>query len=154
MTQTIYKSDKMEYPELHPATTASQANVELIERAVADVDDEAAADDLVLLLKLPAFHSITGFGIFSDELDSDGTETIVVSAGILNADGDDLIDDVFLIKEDTVAQAGGLKEADESSGLFLSASTEDRVIALKIDTVAATKKAGKVRAWLRYAWLA
>lgn len=150
MTQTIYKSDKAEYPSLHPAVSASQAGVTFSDKAEASLDDSLAADDLVLMHRLPANHELVAFSIEADELDDDGTPTIKLDVGYLNDDEDDLIADNRILDDDDLAQAGGFKRMDETGGLWRDAESKDRWITVKVRTVAAGKKAGKVKSVLQY----
>ena len=150
MTQTIYKSDKAEYPSLHPAVSASQAGVTFSDKAEASLDDSLAADDLVLMHRLPANHELVGFSIEADELDEDGTPTIKLDVGYLNDDEDDLIADNRILDDDDIGQAGGFKRMDETGGLWRDAESKDRWITVKVRTVAADKKAGKIKSLLQY----
>ena len=144
----LYKSNVAEYPSLRPAVTASQAGIVFVSVGAAAVDTDLAAEDLIVLCKLPAFHQPVDFILEATELD-DAT-SIVLSVGILNADEDDLVADIKFIHESTVAQAGGVKRADVLSGLGLAPSNADRWIAAYVDTVAGTEKAGTVRGKLFY----
>ena len=147
---TLYKSDRAEYPSLHPAVTASQVGVTFADKAEADVDDALAAGDLVLMHRLPAYHEIADFFIETTDLDSNVSKTIRLDVGFLNDDEDDLIADNRLIDNDDIAEAGAFKRLDETAGLWRAAEAKDRWIAVKVRTVAATKKAGKIKTLLKY----
>ena len=148
MTQTIYKSNRAEYPSLHPAVTASQVGVTFTDKAEASVDTSLAANDLVLMHKLPAFHEVVDFSIETTELDDD--TTITLDVGFVNDAGTDLIANNRLLDADTIAQAGGFKRLDETAGLWRAAEAKDRWIAVKVRAAAGTEKAGTIKSVLQY----
>ncbi len=149
MTLSVYKSDMAALPSLYPAVNATSAGDVKVSIGVAAIDDQLAADDLIVLCKLPAFHVPVDFVLESTDLDEN--TGIVLSVGLLNADENDLVATIRFIHEDNVARAGGVKRADQLNGLGLAEAATDRWIAVKVNTVASTKKAGTVRGKLYYA---
>lgn len=109
-----------------------------------------AASDIVALCHLPAEHEPVDFMLQSDDLDSNGTPTISVTVGVLNADMSDLVANSNFITASNVAQTGGVARAVVTQGLQLAASNANRVVGLKVVTAAATKVAGTVKGTLLY----
>lgn len=137
------------------------------------VDASLALNDLLLFGKLPASHEPVAGYLYSTDLDS--STGIVMTVGILNDAGTDLVASTDFITTSTVAQAGGLAAFDKVTGLNLapisamSASdigsggtvslvngnayvrNGDRIIAGKITTAATgTKAAGTVGVSISY----
>lgn len=146
-----YYSDRAKYPSLYPAVTSSQAGATFSDIAEASVDTSLAANDLVLMHRLPAYHKLIHFSIESDDLDAhESAKTIMLDVGFLNDDEDDLIADNRMLDNDDLAQDGGFKTMDTTGGLWRAAEAKDRWIAVKVRTVAETEKAGTIKSLLQY----
>lgn len=110
--------------------------------AVPASGDGTAADDIIQMVKVPKGATILDVTLTSEDLDSNGTPTIVLDVG----DGDD--PDRF-IDGSNVAQAGGVARlgsgvaAAATDGLFYTYTAED-TIDVKVVTAAATKAAGNI----------
>jgi len=114
--------------------------------------DSLAADDLIGLAVLPAGCIPVDFMLAADDLDTHETPTITLTVGILNGDEDDLVANSDFITASTIAQGGGVARADVLEFLDDIAvdDDDDRIIAVKVANVAATKAAGKVYGNLLY----
>ena len=99
----------------------------------ADLETDNQLGEFVIL---PAGHVPVDLIIFAGD-GSTGAD-IVFDVGVLNGDGDDLEANQNFITGSTAAQAGGVARAAVAGGLQLTASTSDRVIAMKITTPATT----------------
>jgi len=110
------------------------------------------ADDLVGIAILPAMCMPVDFLFGCDDLESSGTPTITLTAGILNDDEDDLVASSEFFTASTVAQAGGIARANLKSFLDSIAVDEDddRIIAIKVVAGATTPKAGDMYGNLLY----
>lgn len=131
--------------EGQPAITGGQAGVVVCNDGACAVPDTLAADDIVQLAYLPAGHKPIDVIFETTDLDTHGTPAIEVSIGVVNADADDLVATTNFITTSTVAQTGGVARADVLNGLQLGATTADRIIGVKVTTVAATEAAGTMR---------
>ncbi len=127
-----YESDIM--GALHPATTASQAGIQMVSKGEAVLDGDQANGDLIKLCKLPANHVPHDFLLETDALEDGAGFT--VSVGVLNEAGDDLVASTNFITDDTTVQNGGVKRADVRDGLGLTESDSERIIAAKITSSA------------------
>ena len=108
-----------------------------------------AADDIIKLAVLPARCLPVDLIVDSDDLDSNATPTLVMSAGILNSAGDDL-ETELLISGSDVGQAGGIARMDSGLAYTNVVSDSDRTVAIKVGTGAATANTGKIRACFMY----
>lgn len=126
-----------------PPVTGGQAGVVVCNEGEYSLPDSLAQGDIIKLTHLPAGHKPVDSILEADDLD-DAT-ALVLSVGIVNDDGDDLVASTNLIDSSTVGQAGGVARADTVAGLQLAASTSDRVIGAKVVTAAGTPAAGKLR---------
>ncbi len=126
-----------------PAISGSQRGVCLFDEvAIAVAAAFVVADNLIGAIYLPAGHKLVSGRVIATDLDTDETPEVALSVGILNADGDDLVANQDFLTASDVAQAGGVAEFDGAGGLGLAVSAEDRIIAVKFDTGAATPAAG------------
>lgn len=128
--------------------TSSQAGEVIADMGQIEVPDTLALGDIVKLNHLPAEHEIVDFMLQSDDLDE--AAALVMSVGVVNADGDDLVANTNLVSLSTVGQAGGVARAAVALGLQLAASNTDRVIGVKVTTAAGTPAAGTLKGVLLY----
>lgn len=128
-----------------PAISGGQAGMVVCNEGEYTAPVTLAADDIIKLAILPAGHKPVDVILESADLDAHGTPTIVLSVGVINSDGDDLVANTNFITSSSVAKAGGVARADTVAGLQLAATSADRVIGVKVITVAETEAAGKVR---------
>lgn len=125
-------------PTLFPAGTEVVAQRD----AVALVDADLDANDAGAVTILPAGCELVGITYDSDDLDTNGTPTIVASVGIMNAGNSDL--DTVLASGITASQGGTAVHLVTPTMLRLAASAHDRKIGIKFTAAAATKAAGTV----------
>lgn len=140
----LFKSDK--YGNKQPAISRTQRGAIVVEEATVALPNTLAANDVAVLCPIPPGHKVVDAIVFATDLDTNGVPTVVVSVGIFN-DNDaapNLVANQDLLTASTVAQAGGMARAAVVAGLTLAASDARRWVALKVDTVAATKAAGSV----------
>lgn len=130
--------------------SVSQAGQTVCATGEYEAPDSLAVNDIIALCHLPAGHEPVDFMLQADDLDTNGTPTIVLSVGVLNAGMTDLVASTNFLASSTVAQAGGVARADQIAGLQLGASNTDRVIGVKVTTAAATKAAGTLKGCLTY----
>lgn len=140
----LLKSTK--YEQKQPAISRTQKGAVVVEEATVALPNTLAANDVVVLCPVPPGHKIVDAMLFADDLDTNVTPTLAVSTGIYNGDdaAPNLLANKDLITASTVAQAGGMVRASVAGGLNLAASDSKQWVALKVDTVAATKAAGNV----------
>jgi hypothetical protein len=130
--------------------TCAQAGQIVAATGTYEVPETLADNDIVALCHLPAEHEPVDFFIQADDLDTNGSPALVFDVGVLNADMDDLVASTNFITGSTVGQAGGIARADVVLGLQLAASSADRVIGVKVTTVAGTPAAGTLKGVLMY----
>lgn len=94
-----------------------------------------AAGDIIDLGDLPAGYTVMDAAIVTDDLDSNGTPTITLSLGALNAGKTDL-DGTAYIAASTVGQAGGVARA--TAAVAYLAGSSARRMGLKVVAGAAT----------------
>jgi len=128
-----------------PAISGGQAGVVVCNEGAYEAPVTLAANDIVKLAFLPAGHKPVDVILEADDLDTNGTPTIALAVGVVNSDGDDLVASTNFITGSAVGSTGGVARADTVAGLQLAASSVDRVIGVKVTTVAATKAAGTLK---------
>ncbi len=106
------------------------------------------ATDIIELAQIPPNAEPIDFILTCDDLDSDGTPTIVFDLGIMsgdwgNTDGARTCG-AEILSGSTLAQAGGVERPTLKTAFRLAPSAEARSIGMKITTVAATPAAGSV----------
>lgn len=133
-----------------PIVSAMAGEVKAVRGSVA-LPDTLAASDIVKLVVLPAEHVVVDCILDSDDLDTGGTPTIIVSAGVLNSGATDIESGQKLIDGSGVAKTGGIARMDQQGAPRIApSSTTDRIVGVKVDTVAATKAAGTIGLTLLY----
>lgn len=153
-----YSSDNITNEKYTPASAPHSARE--VYRAIGTVvlDDAVEAADLFGLVVLPANCIPTDIKIISTVLDS--VADMVIDVGILNADKDDLVPSSLLIDGSEVCQAGGVADMDDHEGAFVPATwiaeatcpdiNVEKIVAVKVMTVAATPAAGTIYAMVDY----
>lgn len=116
---------------------------------------DLALNDIGAVGVLPAGCIPVGLLVDSDDLDSNGTPTVAMSVGILNAAEDALstaaADGGAVWGSGlTVAQAGGQVQVLGKALSRVSASQSDRKIGALVSTAAATAAAGEIGLTLLY----
>jgi len=110
-----------------------------------------AADDIAKVGYLPAGCVPIDVIVVADEIDAHGTDTLVMEIGLLNDDEDDIITAASFI---AAAQADTAPTVTRAAAVGMIGiapdETNDRVVAIKITTAAATKAAGGVRVIMTY----
>lgn len=108
-----------------------------------------SANDIIEFGVVPSNLRVVDMTLISDDLDTNGTPTIVLDVGILDGTWQDndssrtTIGDEFFDGA-TVAQAGGVVRMSEADGFELAKSASDRSIGIKVMTAAATSAAGTI----------
>ena len=132
-----------------PATSAG-AGVVVNQAGTVSIPNTHAANDIIKLCKLPKFCLVRDFKLALEELDSNATDTLTYDVGILNSDGDGIVTGTKLISA-AVSDADYVQTMNVPDGIInIGADDEDRIIAMKITTVAATKAAGTAVGLLSY----
>lgn len=144
----LFKSDICAVVGIQPPVTASQAGIVIASIGSAELGTDLSAGDVVALCHLPAGHQPVNLILETESLD--GGSAITLTAGILNAAEDDIVAGTEFVKNSTVAQAGGVARANEIGGLSIAPVEQDRILAVKISTAAATAVAGTLRGKLLY----
>lgn len=99
-----------------------------------------SAGDIIDLGPLSPGVAPIDVAIVTDDLDTNGTPTITLSVGLLNAAKTDLsggANETF-ITASTVGQAGGIARATTAAAYLLGASTTERRLGIKVVAGAAT----------------
>lgn len=136
--------------------TASQAGVVIACRREFSLTEALELNDIIHFGNLPAGHVPVDVIVDSDDLDTNGTPTIVLQAGILNADKTDIdttaSGGASWIGSSTVGQAGGIARAsDKAVARVVPSSTTDQAYGIKVSTGPATgATTGKVGFTLLY----
>ena len=100
-------------------------------------------NQVIPILAVPRGARIVGAGIATDDLDTNGTPTIVLGLG-------DSGDDDRLIAGATVGQTSGVDSAIETTGALYKYDTST-VISVTVKTAPATgATTGKIKAWVEY----
>lgn len=155
-----YESDNISNDKYSPASAPHSAREVYRAIGVVSLDDAVEADNMVGLVILPANCIPTDITIISTDIDVNATPTIVVDVGILNSDKDDMVSSSLLIDGSTVCQAGGVARMDNHECAFVPATwlaeatcpdkNTEKIVALKVITVAATPAAGTIYAIVDY----
>ena len=153
-----YESDVVANRALRPASKPHSSREVHAVPFVAVLDDQVALGDLIGLAALPEYCKPVDLDIYAEDLD-DAT-ALVWSAGILNADGDDLVTGSNLITGSTVGRTAGMQGVNvpdciHKVATWLAQSDspkihEEKIVAMKITTAAGTPVAGNVYGVLKY----
>ena len=145
-----FTSDLITNIKRRPLVMPDVAGSVVAQQTTAAVTNAHAANDIIKLGVLPAGCAIVDHKVVSAELDTHATDTLAYDCGILNADGDGLVSNTKLISAGKmeVAKVQGINTAEGM--VNIGVDDEDRVIAIKITNVAATKAAGNVTGILTY----
>jgi len=116
--------------------------------------------DIIELGVLPANNAPCDAILVCDDLDTNGTPTIVMDVGIMNGDVGALLDSAGsfrtcgaeLFSASVAAKTGVTERASLLAAFTIAPSDKDRSIGVKITTAAATQAAAgqKVRLMLKY----
>jgi hypothetical protein len=145
-----FKTDIVTKAAITPPVVSAGAGVVVAQQGIVAVPITHAANDIVQLNILPKGCVVVDFKLASAELDTHGTDTLAYTVGVLNSTADGVVTNTNLITAGKmeVAKVQGINSI---LGLKnIGVDTVDRVIALKIDTVAATKAAGDLIGILEY----
>lgn len=126
-----YKSDAAE--NRRPSITVTGVGQATVNSGIYTVATALAATDTVALCKLPAGHVPVDFILDSDDLDTNGTPTITLKAGLIGT-----ADNGAFFAADTVGQTGGVKRLDLAAGRRIAATDADRLIGVTVVAGAAT----------------
>lgn len=142
-----FKSKQVE--SYRPSIVSAMAGEVKAVRGSCALPNTLAGSDIVQLVPLPAEHVIVDCILDVDDLDS-GTPAIVLSVGVLNAGLSDIESGQKLIDASTKGQAGGVASMDQKGAPRIAPSNSDRIVGVKVDTVAATPQAGTIGLTLLY----
>jgi hypothetical protein len=141
-----------------PASPHSAGEVYVANFEVA-LDADLAANDLVGLAAIPPDCIPVDICMIVPDLDT-GTVALLFDVGILNAAKTDLVPSSLLIDGSTAGQAGGVARMDDyecayEPATWLAEATspekhEEKIVALKVMTAAATAAAGTIRGHVLY----
>lgn len=110
-----------------------------------------AADDIAKVGYLPAGCVPIDVMIIADELDTHATDTLRMSVGLLNDDGDDLVTASTFITNAEADAANTVTRGNAIGMMGIAPDDEnDRVLAIKVTAAGATKAAGGVRVIMTY----
>lgn len=147
---TFY-SDLVANIKLRPLTTVTSAGQIVQQTTVADIPNTHAANDIIQLGVLPKGHVLVDCYLATDELDTHGTDTLAYDLGVLNSTADGLVASTKIVSAGKM-EVAKIQRMNSVEGIRnIAADSADRVIAIKITNVAATKAAGKVTCVLQYA---
>lgn len=112
-----------------------------------------ALNDVIEFGALPAFTVPVDLIMACDDIDTGGSATISLDAGLLSGEYGAKVNSRTCGNEffaaDSTARTGGLKRADKAAGLMLACSNVDRGFGLRVAAAAATLAVGaKVRVTL------
>lgn len=118
-------------------------------RAEAAAPATLAANDVMEMVRLPAGYIITGGYLAATDLDTNATPTITMTVGLMDIADTTLDSDTDLLTASTVGQGGALARFD--TGLTQGPFAVDKIVAIKVANVAATKASGTVTCQVEYA---
>ena len=145
-----FTSDLITNLARRPLVLPDSAAYPVVQSAVVSVPVTHAANDIIKLNVLPANCVIVDFKLVLEELDSHATDTLTYDLGVLNSDGDGLVTNTKLISA-VVSDGDLVQSINVAEGMLnIGVDDEDRTIAAKITTVAATKAAGTATGILTY----
>ena len=121
-----------------PANTVTGAGQLTVNEGKYSLLAALVINDTIGLCKLPAGHVPVDFILDSDDLDTNGTPLITLSAGIVGGDTD-----AFFSTND-VAKAGGIARMDALAGRRLAPTNTERVVGLLVVAAPATGTASGV----------
>ena len=139
--------------EKAPAKSPHSAGEVYVSDGYIDLTTAIVLNDLIELCKLPPNCIPLDFVLESEDLDTGATLTL--TAGILNAAGDDLAANHNFFVDADVGQAGGIKAKEWIAASFdnlrqvISASLV-KIVALKVTTAPTGGGVGAVRGRLTY----
>lgn len=143
-----FTSDRLEVSK--PVVAPQSAGEVYVNQGMKVIPATHDAADIVKLCNLPADCMPVDFKLALEELDSNGTDTLTFSVGILNAAGDDLVSGTEFIVG-AVSDADALHVPNSPNWLLgIDVSSSDRIVAMKITAAAATAAEGKAVGTLSY----
>ena len=145
-----FTSDLITNLARRPLVLPQSSGEVVCQQAVASVLVSHAKDDIIKLNVLPAGCVIVDFKLLLEELDSHATDTLTYDCGILNSAGGALVSGTKLISA-AVSDSDLLQSINIAEGMLaIGVDDEDRIIAMKLTEVAATKAAGTATGILAY----
>ncbi len=129
-----YKSDAAE--DRRPSVTVTGAGQLTINQGKYTTTAALASADTVAMCKLPAGHVPVDLIVDTDDLDTNGTPTLTMKAGIIG--GEDMI------ASSTLGQAAGMARMDSIAGRRIAPTDADRLVGLTVTANAATGVVGGV----------
>lgn len=114
-----------------PAADACAAGEIKTVRGTYAIGAALVVNDLIQLVKLPPEHVPVDCIIDADDLDTDATPAIVLSAGVATAYNN-------LIATSTIGQAGGMARLDQKGGNRVAPATSETIYGVKVQTGPAT----------------
>jgi len=127
------------------------AGVVYVSDDIVTVTTALTADDILKVGYLPAGCVPIDVIVIADEIDSHGTDTLAMEVGLLNDDEDDIITAASFV---AAAQADTAPTVTRAAAIGMVGiapdEDDDRILAVKITTEAATAVAGDVRVIMTY----
>jgi len=144
---TVFESNKFGDLNIPPHSSG----VAYVVDDVVELPVTLAADDIAKIGYLPAGCVPMDVIVVADELDAHGTDTLVMEVGLLNAAEDDIITAASFVAAAQADTAPTVTRAAAIGMVGIAPDEEnDRILAIKITTGAATKAAGGVRVIMTY----
>lgn len=129
-----YKADAAE--DRRPSVTVTGAGQSTINQGKYTTTAALVAADTIALCKLPAGHVPVDLIVDTDDLDTNGTPTLTMKAGLIGG--------VDMIATSTLGQSAGMARMDDSAGRRIAPTDADRLIGLTVVANAATGVVGGV----------
>lgn len=145
-----FTSDLITNLARRPLVIPEVAGGVVVQQAVASVLVSHAKNDIIKLNVLPAGCVIVDFKLVLEELDAHATDTLTYDCGILNSTANGLVSGTKLISAG-VSDSDLVQTINIAEGMLsIGVDNEDRVIAMILTEVAATKAAGTATGILTY----
>ena len=132
-----------------PITPAQAGEVKAVRGSYA-VPNTLALNDIIELVPLPPECVLVDCIVDSDDLDTNASPAITLSAGIINDTEDGLVSGTEMIVDSNVAQAGGIARMASKGAPRIASAATTRKVGVKVTTVASTKAAGTIGLTLLY----
>lgn len=133
-----------------PCVAPSMTGVLYVTEGTVELPATAADGDIARICYLPADCVPVDLVVHTEELDSNTTDTLTFSVGLLNSDGDAVISGTTLLAGGTADAVQTLRGAGAGFNGITRDKTNDRILAVEITADPATGAAGKMRVVLTF----
>lgn len=146
-----FSSDLITNLARRPLVYPETAGAVVAQKSTATVAVTHAANDIIKLGVLPAGCAIVDCKLVTAALDTNASATLAYDCGILNSTANGLVTNTKLVSAGgmEVAKVQGINTAEGMVNIGVD-DDDDRTVAIKITTAAATKAAGDVTCILTY----